>query len=358
MPALQEQFALSDSAVGWITTVYLVPGVVLALPLGVLGDLVGRRVVWLFGGITFGVAGALCALAPNVPTLLALRAVQGLGFAAVLPLSITILGDAFSGARLLRAQGRRAVAMVAGDFVLPVAGALLVGLAWQAPLLAQLVMVPVALAGFVILPADAPPRRIDRAYRSKLSGAMRQRGMAFVLSVGVVRFVFKFTTLTYLPLLLVREHGASARQAGLVLSVSALAAAAIATRMPALARRVSLGALAMAALSCSGTALVLFAVVPQWWAAIAIGTLFGAGDGVASVIQDSFVVQSVEPSVRAGAVALSGSVKNAGKLAAPLLMTGLVAVMGIGTAFVLIASLAAVVVVAAAAQRDLRLPEA
>lgn len=356
MPMIQDQFSLSDSAVGWFTTVYLVPGVVLAFPLGVVGDLVGRRVVWLAGGVVFGIAGAGCALATTYPVVLALRVVQGLGFAAILPLTITILGDAFVGVSLLRAQGRRAVAMVSGDFALPLVGAVLVGVAWQAPLVAQLVMVPVAVVGFFVLPADAPRRRMSGDYRAKLTDAMRQRGMGFVLSIGMVRFLFKFTTLTYLPLLLVREHGATATQAGVVLSVSALAAAATATQMPALVRRSSVGTLAMAALGCVGTAFVLFAVVPVWWASLAVGVLYGVGDGVVSVIQDTFVAQSVDHAVRAGAIALSGSAKNSGKLAAPLIMSGLVAVVDVDSAFLVMASFAVAAVAMAAARRDLPFP--
>jgi MFS family permease len=59
------------------------------------GDRLGRRKVFISGLALFTLASAACALAPSTPALVAARAVQGLGGAAVLPLSLTILTAAF-----------------------------------------------------------------------------------------------------------------------------------------------------------------------------------------------------------------------------------------------------------------------
>jgi hypothetical protein len=81
----------------------------------------------------------------------------------------------------------------------------------------------------------------------------------------------------------------------------------------------------------------------------------GVGDGSLSIIQDTFVAQSVHPAVRAGAMALSGTAKNIGKLGAPLLISGLLAFVSISAAFYVVAAVAALGTTAAFLQRDLTL---
>jgi MFS family permease len=61
-----------------------------------LGDRFGRRLVFSSGLALFTLASAACALAPNMAELIVARTVQGLGAAAVLPLSLTILTTAFA----------------------------------------------------------------------------------------------------------------------------------------------------------------------------------------------------------------------------------------------------------------------
>ena len=103
----------------------------------------------------------------------------------------------------------------------------------------------------------------------------------------MLRFIFKFTMLTYLPLLLVDEHGLSLTEAGVVLGVSALTAAVASTQVARLLRNVRPSVVVAGALAAIGTALAAFAFVDTWFVAIVVGMAFGAGDGTVSVIQDA-----------------------------------------------------------------------
>jgi len=339
-PVLQEQFDLSTSQVGLFTAVYLLPGLLLAIPLGVLGDVIGRRPVFAAATFLFAVAGVAGAFADSYGALLGLRFVQGIGFAAIMPLTITILGDTYRGFALLRAQSRRAVTVVGGDFLMPVIGTTLAAVSWYAPLLAQGAILPAGIAGLLILGPRRYQRQSSRDYRRGVRTSLRQPGIPPVLAIGVLRFVFKFTMLTYLPLLLVDEHGLSLTQSGVVLGVAALTAAAASTQVARLLRTVRPSLVVAGALAAIGTALAAFAFVDSWFVAIAVGMAFGAGDGTVSVIQDAFVAQSAEPSVRSGVVSVSATTKNLGKLAAPLVMGALVAVMPIERAFLIMAGVA------------------
>src|SRR5438128_11198362 len=66
---------------------------------GALGDRLGRRRIFILGLTLFTIASAACALAPTAGLLVAARAVQGLGAAMIMPLSLTILASAFPAER-------------------------------------------------------------------------------------------------------------------------------------------------------------------------------------------------------------------------------------------------------------------
>jgi EmrB/QacA subfamily drug resistance transporter len=105
---------------------------VLLLTAAALGDIVGRRRVFAVGLALFAGASAGCALAPDVGTLIAARAVQGAGAAAIMPMALTLLNAAFPPHRRGWAIGIygsvTGLAAVAG----PVLGGVVAqGLGWQ-----------------------------------------------------------------------------------------------------------------------------------------------------------------------------------------------------------------------------------
>lgn len=72
---------------------------------GRLSDMYGRKTVFMFGSGIFIAGSALCGLAWDMPSLIAFRALQGLGAGAVLPVSLTIIGDLFEIEERARLQG-------------------------------------------------------------------------------------------------------------------------------------------------------------------------------------------------------------------------------------------------------------
>ena len=81
----------SLSQLQWISNAYLLTLASLILLGGSLGDRLGRRRVFLVGVVWFAVASALCGLAPNAETLIAARALQGIGGALLTPGSLAII---------------------------------------------------------------------------------------------------------------------------------------------------------------------------------------------------------------------------------------------------------------------------
>lgn len=70
-----------------------------------LADMIGRRPIILIGLAVFLVGSVLCGLAWDMPSLIVFRAVQGIGAGAILPITITIVGDIYTVAERARVQG-------------------------------------------------------------------------------------------------------------------------------------------------------------------------------------------------------------------------------------------------------------
>lgn len=91
LPALGDDLGADMAGLQWTVNAYTLTLAGLILLGGSLGDRYGRRKVFLIGVVWFAVASALCGLAPNVETLIAARALQGVGGALLTPGSLAII---------------------------------------------------------------------------------------------------------------------------------------------------------------------------------------------------------------------------------------------------------------------------
>jgi EmrB/QacA subfamily drug resistance transporter len=89
----------------WLFSIYLLAQAVSVPVYGKVADVAGRKPVLLAGIATFGLGSVLCGAAWSMPTLIAARAVQGLGAGAVQPMSVTVVGDMYTLDERARVQG-------------------------------------------------------------------------------------------------------------------------------------------------------------------------------------------------------------------------------------------------------------
>lgn len=105
LPALREAFSLSERAVAWTFTAFVLANLA-GLPLmASLADHVGRRRVYLADIAVFAAGTAVVALAPSFGVLLAGRVVQGLGASGIFPVASAVIGDAYPPETRGRAVG-------------------------------------------------------------------------------------------------------------------------------------------------------------------------------------------------------------------------------------------------------------
>jgi EmrB/QacA subfamily drug resistance transporter len=132
LPAIAEGLDAELAGQQWVVEAYMLTLVALLLVGGSLGDQFGRRRMYVWGLVAFGVTSVLCAVAPTVEFLVAARALQGVAGALLVPGSLAIVAATFEGEARGRAVGTwtawTGIATVFG----PAAGGALIGLtSWR-----------------------------------------------------------------------------------------------------------------------------------------------------------------------------------------------------------------------------------
>jgi EmrB/QacA subfamily drug resistance transporter len=133
LPAIQEGFDSDFQSVQWVLNGYALMLGALILVAGGLGDLYGRRRIFLIGISLFTVASIVCALAPNIGVLISSRVIQGIGAALLVPQSLAIITACFPREVRGKAIGTWAAASAATTALGPPIGGFLVDLLdWRA----------------------------------------------------------------------------------------------------------------------------------------------------------------------------------------------------------------------------------
>src|SRR3954469_6049698 len=180
LPAIQRSLGGSLDSLEWVLNAYILAFGVLMLTAAALGERYGRRKLFVIGVTLFTVSSAGGALAPNVGTLGAARAVEGIGGAIVMPLTLTLLTTAFRPEHRSNALGAWSSIAGVGVAAGPIAGGILTSaLSWH---WIFWVNVPIGIAVAVLA-----PRLIEesRGRRERLDLG----GLAFV-STGLFAVIF------------------------------------------------------------------------------------------------------------------------------------------------------------------------
>nr|WP_210589444.1 MFS transporter [Streptomyces sp. GESEQ-35] len=164
LPTIGQDLAASESVLELVVSGYGLAYAVLLVLGGRLGDLFGRRRLFLGGMAAFGLTSLACGLAPTAWTLVAARVAQGAASAAMLPQVLATIQAATSGPRRAKAMGlygaTAGLSMVAGQILGGVlVAADIAGTSWRAVFL---VNVPVVLLGLFLAARAVPETRSQR----------------------------------------------------------------------------------------------------------------------------------------------------------------------------------------------------
>ncbi|MFF4346161.1 MFS transporter [Streptomyces sp. NPDC001530] len=173
LPTMAVAFDAAFNEVQWVVIAYLLAITTLIVGAGRLGDLIGRRRLLLTGIAVFTLATLMCGLAPNLPLLVAARALQGAGAACMMALTMAFVGETVPKDRTGSVMGLLGTTSAVGTALGPtLGGALIEVFGWRAIFLAGVPLGLLALAlTFRVLPYSAPALSAARR-RFDLTGAV------------------------------------------------------------------------------------------------------------------------------------------------------------------------------------------
>jgi len=170
LPTLVQSFGVEFAVVQWVVLAYLLTVVTLIPSMGRLGDMIGKKPLYMTGFAIFTIGSALCGLAPTAYWLIGFRVLQALGASVVLALGTAILTEAFPPTERGKALGFGGTMVSIGIVTGPVLGGLLIGaLSWHWIFFVNL---PVGAIGLAMVLRFVPDIRPAGGQRFDVGGAL------------------------------------------------------------------------------------------------------------------------------------------------------------------------------------------
>ena len=188
LPSLSAAFGVSNQQAQWVVIAYLVVVTASLVTAGRLGDMFGRKRMLLTGIIVFSVASLLAALAPAIWVVIASRAIQGLGGAMMMALTVAAVSDSVPEGRAGSAMGLLGTVSAIGTAAGPSVGGLLItGFGWPSVFV---LMTVVGLLAALLVAAQLPSDGSSGAKRSDFDFA---GALLLMLSVGAAALAATLT---------------------------------------------------------------------------------------------------------------------------------------------------------------------
>jgi EmrB/QacA subfamily drug resistance transporter len=174
----------TQSELEWAINSYTLVFAGLLFTAGILADRLGRRLSLITGLAIFGVASLISAYASSPEQLIAARAVMGLGAAAVMPATLSIIANVFDPRERARAIGVWAGAVGLAVAIGPVLGGVLLEHFWWGSVF--LINVPIVVAGVILVGVLVPESRDPKPGRIDVAGVLLSIAGLSLLTYGVI----------------------------------------------------------------------------------------------------------------------------------------------------------------------------
>jgi EmrB/QacA subfamily drug resistance transporter len=373
LSTLQRDLHTSQGAVTWVLTAYLVSASVMTPILGRVGDMHGKKWVFVTALVALAVGSALAAVAPNLGVLIVARVIQGLG-GGTMPLGFGIIRDEFPGEKVAGAVGiLAALTAVGGSLGVVLAGPIVNALSWRwlfwlpmfataAGAAAAVLFIPqspvrspgkiswlpaVLLSGWLVLLLVPLSEGSDWGWGSPVviglfAGAvltaaawvgselravtplidmkmMRRPGVwtnnlvALLIGVGLYAMFAFLPEFVQTPKAAGYGFGASIAQAGLMMLPSGVTMFAVGLYVGALTRRFGGKALVVTGCMFGVVSMAMFAFAhSQPWEIYAATGILGIGFGLAFSAMTALVVGAVRPDQTSVATGMNANIRTIG----------------------------------------------
>ncbi len=334
-PKIVKELNISARDVGLLIAVFSFPGILLTPFLGIVADRRGRKRIIIPFLMLFGIAGGLCFFARNFQLLLILRLIQGIGAAPLGSLTVTIIGDLYSGKELVAAMGYNSSVRSIGSASYPAIGGALAMMGWHYPFVLPVLAIPIGFFVLFNLKVPEPENEVHiKEHLNIVWKKLRNRQVVGLLVISIIIFVMLFGSyMTYFPLLLGNSFGLSSLIIGLILAGVSLIAAFTSSQLSKIIKLFSKKTILKISFILYALALSIIPLISQPWLFFIPVVIFGIAHGMNIPVIQALFAEAAPLKYRATFMSVSGMTFRVGQTLGLLLMGMVISVWGIGGAF-------------------------
>ncbi|MGM0649998.1 MAG: MFS transporter [Bacteroidota bacterium] len=321
-PEIIKTFGISKKEVAYLITVFTLPGIFLAPVMGMFADRFGRKVIIIPSLFLFAIAGFACSFAESFQTLLILRFIQGTGMSSLGMLNTTMVGDLYSGNKRSTAMGYVSGVLSIGTASYPAIGGLMADVAWYMPFYLPLLAIPVGFAVIFGLKNPEPHKNPNlKDYLRKTWVSINKKPVwGLFLNTLLMFFILYGAYLSFFPLLLEADFGASSSIIGITMSAMSLTTAIVSTQVGRLKRRFTHRQLLFFSITAYFISMVIIPLSYNWWGIVLGIVIFGCGHGLMIPNFQTMLVSYASINERAAFMSVNAMVLRIGQTIGPVVI--------------------------------------
>ena len=334
LPEMVEPLQTTSHEVGLLISAFTLSTAIFTLVIGHFIDRVDRKRILVPCLAIYGLPGLVSYFTTDMQLILILRFIQGIGAAALLPLTMLIIADVYKGHESLHAMSRVGIALAIGSVSAPLIGGILASLGWNYPFLFYALSLPFA---FVVL-TSLPETRIQRSnddHKGIINGfkALKELRVIYTIFQGFALFFLLYAVLVYVPFILENVLGYTAKEAGLLLALQGIAIIFTTSRIKNLASKYSKTIIITTGFLFAGLAILSISFAHSIVAVIPLLLLFGAGYGLAQTTIDTQIIHIAPLESKGGVLSIHNSMKFVGTCLSPIVLGIILSYFDLGTVF-------------------------
>lgn len=319
-PQIIRQYNLTVRQIGYLITLFTLPGVFLAPFMGMLADRYGRKTILFPSMLLFGTAGFLCAFQSTFHNLLIMRFFQGIGASSLGSLNITLIGDLFDGKKRIRVMGYNASALSVSTAAFPALGGFLASFDWQYVFYLPALILPFAF--LVLLRFNIPRVRnsisLDK-YLGNVWKIINVRKVWGLFLINIMVFIILYGAyLSFFPILMKSRFQASALIIGLTMSLMSVTTAVCSSQLGKVRLKITSQKLLYLSAAFYALSLVLLSFASNWPLLVTGILVFGTAHGFFIPNIQTALVGMAPLSERAAFMSLNSMVLRIGQTLGPL----------------------------------------
>jgi predicted MFS family arabinose efflux permease len=321
LPEMVEPLQTTSHEIGLLISAFTLSTAIFTLLIGHFIDRVNRKKILVPCLVIYGLPGLVSYFTSDLQSLLILRFIQGIGAAALLPLTMLIVADVYKGHESLHAMSRVGIALAIGSVSAPLIGGGLASLGWNYPFLFYALSLPFAFVVLTFLPETRFKGNNDD-HKGIINGfkALKELRVIDTIFQGFSLFFLLYAVLIYVPFMLENVLGYTAKEAGLMLALQGIAIIFTTSRIKSLASKYSKTIIIAAGFVLIGLAILSISLAHSIVVVLPLLLLFGAGYGLAQTAIDTQIIHIAPSESKGGVLSIHNTMKFVGTSLSPIIL--------------------------------------